>query len=201
MPHRDPEKKAAWLNKYRTRRKRERADRRAAVIEKLGHHTPVSLSWPRPQLTIGQAMWTAAVLDCEGSLSLGSYWNRLHRCYAFRVTTQVNMVDRQVVDELSRLCGGAVTPTRSRNPKRKDGWVWALNSNGLRWLLPQIREHLLIKQLRADLVLEFLTFCRRGAKRAYLNPRAQDIRVEMVRLNARGRRPPGPSCEPLKVSA
>lgn len=198
MPYGDRKKLLRWRKRHNRKRRMERAEQRADVIARLGHHTPISLAWPRPALTVGQAMWIAAVLDCEGCLTLGSYWNNRSKCYAFRVTMQVQMVDREVMDRLSKLCSGAVTPTRisKGNPRRKDGWVWVLHSNGLRWLLPQIREHLLIKQHRADLVLEFLTLCRRGGKRSFLDPRAQQIRSEMNRLNTRGRQP-GPSCEPL----
>ena len=106
------------------------------------------------------------------------------------------MVDREIIDRLEALSGGRICVARSYRPMSRDGWVWVLNPNGLRWLLPQIRSHLLLKQRRADLVLEFLTLCRRGGKRSFLDPRAQEIRTEMKRLNTRGR-PAGPSCEPL----
>jgi hypothetical protein len=188
MPTKDPEKKKAQRERYNANKRQER---QSAWIERnkiLGHHTTTSLNWPKPMLTESQCAWIAACLDCEGCLSLGSYWNKQRSSYNFHVKMQVQMTEPAVVRRLLELCGGSLHLSKEKRFKNhRDIWSWHLSSNGVRWLLPQIISHLLIKKQQAIMVLEFLTISKRGVScRAEYNTRAQEIRVIMARLNRRG---------------
>lgn len=186
MPYSDPKKEARFRARQNAKRRRERTEARRARLQALGHHTSVSLNWPKRPLSEGQAMWVAAVIDCEGCLSLGEYWNNRSRCRAYRSFAQVQMTDRQVVMRLVTICGGTTRPWRSRRDRnRRQVWVWNLSANGLRWLLPQIQPHLLIKQKQASCLIQFLRICRRGGKRSHLSANARRLHVRLTDLNQR----------------
>jgi hypothetical protein len=186
MPYKDPVKEKEYHQQYREQQKQKRNVENAA----MGIHTRESSLWPRPLLTEAQAMWVSAVLDCEGCLTLGSYHNKSRGGYNFRCVAQVVMTREEVIEQMYKLCHGYLGKTPYRFKKRnnnKDQWIWKISSNGLRWLLPQIEPYLLIKKGQAILLIEFLTLCKRGiASRSSYNPRAQQIRAEMARLNYRG---------------
>ena len=201
MPYTDPIKKSAWQKRHNVRRSQKRRWLRAQKEARIGFHTVKSLAWPKKKLTPSQAMWIAGVIDCEGCLVLGSYWNKHRNSYNYHVAVQVQMTDREVIDQLARWCDGPVFFYQTKNPKHKSTWEWRLAANGTRWLLPQIRKFLLIKHQQADLLLRFLTISKRGFRRAEHNPEAQAIRAEVAKLNYRGRGPrTGKATEPLLIS-
>lgn len=187
MPFTDLKKKEEWQKRHNKKRREQRAAIIAERERKMGYHTKASLSWKKKMLTNVQTAWIAACIDCEGCLSLGSYWNKTRNSYNFHVNASVQMTDKSIPEKLYELCGGHLYYDEREVVKHKSVWQWHLSSNGLRWLLPQILDDLLVKRKQAELLLEFLTISKRGVStRAEYNKRAQEIRLEMKYLNQRG---------------
>jgi hypothetical protein len=111
---------------------------------------------------------------------------------------KVQMTDQSIPYRLQELCAGNIQYAPALNPKRKPTWIWQIGANGVRWLLPQIAPYLLVKKRHADLTIEFLTLVRKGTpRRGEHNPRAQEIRALMAKLNQRGMPHGGILSEPL----
>lgn len=200
MPWKDREVGLQYLKEYRRKHQEVRNKEHAA----RGLHTKESLAWPRADLTEGQRMWMAAVIDCEGCLTMTSVYNKKRGGYNFSSFTQVSMTKIELLERIKEICAGNICAQAYRYKTRKqnnDLWTWQLSANGLRWLLPQIVDHLILKKRQAILLMEFLTICKRGiSKRSSMNERAQEIRAEMAILNYRGRWPgEGKSTEPLSI--
>jgi hypothetical protein len=199
MPYKDESKKKSWQQRHNVRRREKRATEIRAREARLGHNTQASLNWPKRKLRKYEATWIAACIDCDGCLSLGSYWNHQRNSYNFHVNASLQMTDPSIPNKLLELCGGNIFFNERVVIKHKSIWAWHIGANGVRWLLPQIMEHLLIKKRQAELILEFLTISKRGvASRAEYNPRAQEIRAEVKKLNQRGIQtsPEGHNSEP-----
>ena len=191
MPWQDLAAKKAYAKKYHERRRLEKQAR-------LGPQTDISLRWPKPQLPLELAYWIAACIDCEGCISLGSYWNKMRSSYNYGVKMQLQMTHKSIPEELKALCGGTIHFSLSKNPRRKDIWTWSLPANGVRWLLPQILPYLRVKKQVGTLMVEFLTIVRKGTpRRGEHNPRAQQIRAMIAALNQRGKPHGGKLSEPL----
>src|SRR5438094_7482719 len=78
----------------------------------------------RPVVTDRDAVWLAAVLDCEGSI--GILRCRRPHGYVYCPTLFVGNTDRRLIDELHARFGGRVY-FRARPFPAKDIWHWRLN--------------------------------------------------------------------------
>mgnify|MGYP001577562450 CR=1 FL=1 len=142
-------------------------------------------AWIRPEkkLTLGQRMWMAATLDCEGTISFhrsaSSQWG---------VVVRVEMTDPCFILEIHRLCSGWLSLNREKPSNRKPHSIWQVSSHGSRWLLPQILPFLIVKKRQAELILEYLLTAKQGRRQQPEDAEKwAKIRDEMWELNSRGK--------------
>ena len=113
-------------------------------------------------LTDVQAAWIAAVIDCEGMLSIHTPWNKIRRNRNLQYNCRVQMTDEKIILQLQTFCGGSTrTNTRPKTHYRQS-WCWNIYANGLRWLLPQLLPYLIVKQRHAAIAIEVLSKNSRG---------------------------------------
>jgi hypothetical protein len=113
-------------------------------------------------LTNVEAAWVAAVVDCEGTLSIHTPWNKERHNRNLQYVCRVHMTDEAVITRLKDLCGGSSSPVKRRNPKHRDSWRWDTYANGLRGLLPQLLPYLIVKKRHAEIMIGILNKNSRG---------------------------------------
>lgn len=135
----------------------------------------------RAPLSESQCAWVAAVIDCEGMLTIHTPNNHV------QIFSKVNMVGNEITERLHVLTGGSCFESKARPPHERKQYIWHLASNGLRWLLPQILPHLLVKRRHAEILIEVLANNWRGHR---MNQITLDERIKELRaLNTRGIQP------------
>lgn len=150
------------------------------------------MNGPEP-LTDYERGWLEALIDGEGSLSLFSD-RRPHQklgC-SFKPTLAIGSNDRPLVERARTIINaGSIRPNRAA-ARMNVLWQYTLQSNGLRWLLPQLS--LLLKERQRVLLLEALDLlaARNGGQGLWhrdpnSGARLLEIKSEMTRLNRRGR--------------
>jgi hypothetical protein len=149
--------------------------------------------WNKPELALTDRAWIAAVIDCEGTLTIHTPWNKRRDSRNIMIFAKVDMTDDSIPLRLQSLCGGSFNPLQQRpfqkNPRAKPNCIWQLSSNGLRWLLPQIYPYLLIKRRHAEILTEVLTTNTRGRRSASVQMpfgRLNELITELRFLNQRG---------------
>jgi len=137
-------------------------------------------------LTESEAVWIAAVIDCEGTLTVHTAWNKARHNHNLQFFGRVEMVGAEVPSRLQTLCGGSRWRSRSRQPNGRPRTVWNITSNGLRWLLPQLLPYLIVKHRHAEILLELLAGNPQGrhgcAYKTSFN-RLQELMAELRTLN------------------
>ncbi len=163
---------------------------------KVGHIVPYE--YHRPELSEVEKAWVAAVIDCEGSLSINRPLNKQRNCRNLSYVCRVEMVGDDIPERLYHLCGGAFWTKREKPGNRRPQSLWYVPPAGIRWLLPQILSYLVVKKRQAILILDVLSRRRRGMKQTYLDDKELlGIYHEIRTLNTKGKVPPAEkwSCE------
>lgn len=161
---------SAWTVKHR-------------VLSK-GFKPPV---WNQEPLQGWQAAWIAAVIDCEGTMTIHTPMNKYRGNRNIQVYTRVEMTDEQIPLRLQLLCGGSFRGLKAvSNPLAKPRCYWNLASNGLRWLLPQIMPYLIVKQRHAQIITMVLDQNKRGMKNPMPFSELYEKIAELRTLNQRG---------------
>ena len=143
-----------------------------------------------PDLNREDAKWIAAVLDCEGTISVHTPWNKKRNNRNIVVFAKVEMIGYAIVERLHILCGGSLWKNIRQKGNRREHCLWNITSNGLRWLLPQIMPFLLIKKRHAEIVLEVLLNNERGKRPTQMKyERLAELLTEIRKLNGRGLTP------------
>ena len=153
----------------------------SSQLSRAGCQKPV---WNMPALSQIDAVWIAAVIDCEGTLTIHTPLNKYRNGRNIQVFARVDMSDEPVPRRLYELCAGSFKPLHRRasdNPMWKGHSYWNISSNGLRWLLPQIHPYFIVKKRHSEIVQEVLRRNRRGMRRdqmchAELYPLIAEIR-------------------------
>ena len=108
--------------------------------------SPISLTEP-------EAAWLAAVIDCEGTITMSSGRRAGSRACVPMVC--VGNTDIRLILKLESLTGcGKVRFVKTKSPRAKDQWSWAVRRQAdVRSILLAIRGHLLLKGQQADILL------------------------------------------------
>jgi hypothetical protein len=140
-------------------------------------------AWSKPARKLSNAdrSWVAASLDCEGTISFHAGRSN------YGVIIRIEMCNADYLRRMASICGGWLSVDRPQKGNRKQHSIWQISSEGGRWLLPQILDRLVIKKRHAELILQYLSFAKRGQKRTpEMEAIAVAIRSEMWTLNKRG---------------
>lgn len=146
--------------------------------------------WIMPKLTPENCAWIAAVIDCEGMLTVHTPVNKYRGGRNLQVYARVQMTVQSVPDRLKELCGGTLGAMRRRSPNdaNQPSCYWNLASNGLRWLLPQILPYLLVKRRHAEIIIRILATNRRGRRDRMSFTELEPLLREIRFLNQRGKK-------------
>lgn len=154
--------------------------RHYAYAHRHGH--PEIAPWsddPLP-LTDAEAAWLAAVVDCEGAISLLRSRRSHGHVYCPRIS--VGNTNYLLMQRLLEMTGFGSVQRSARPAPAKDCFHWNVSkSDDVRRLLLAIRGHLLLKVEQADLIL---ALPRKGAKEP---GRRAEIRDRLAELNRKGK--------------
>jgi len=95
--------------------------------------------------------WTAGIIDGEGSLAIGyGKTSRVWFC-----TVSVRNTDKRMIDKLYELYGGGTFKTKYKYKNEyRPVWTWYIENLRIREFLNLIYPYLVIKQRRAELLIE-----------------------------------------------
>lgn len=100
-------------------------------------------------------MWLAGVIDGEGSLCVCKRKiskNHNKRGFNFMPVLRVGNMNKEFLEQVKRFIGSGNICYQ----KKHIYWQYTLNSNGLRWLLPQLISMLIVKKKQAILMIKVL---------------------------------------------
>jgi hypothetical protein len=123
-------------------------------------------------------------MDADGSFSLvrrpRSWATDPDRTHYLRPITQVGQKKRSVLDYIAE-CVGAGKINVSKEGVYNLRW----NPPTLRWLLPELLPHLVLKRRQAEILIEFMDRCRYKGKKLTDEEIAsrEALRAEMETLN------------------
>lgn len=147
-------------------------------------------AWQMPPLSDIDAAWIAAVIDCEGTLTVHTPYNKHRNNRNIQIFCRVDMTDDGIPRRLHKLCAGTFRELHRRpnDPvTNRPHCYWNLSSNGLRWLLPQIYPYMIVKKRNAEIIAEILRRNGRGSKSSQI-PHAElyPLIAELRSLNKGG---------------
>ena len=127
-------------------------------------------------------IWLAAVIDCECSLSLFRHKNSRGRRWQWNTRLSLSNLSLAMIQRVIDLCGGHYALWPKGN---KPMYLYALDSNGLRQLLPQVHPYLMVKNRHSELLMEALPLLKeRFETRSTIHAeRLQEIYDELTKLN------------------
>ena len=109
------------------------------------------------QLSEADAAWLAGFIDGDGSIGLAG---RNQSNHWYRPTVQIGQAYPLVLLHIIALVGsGKVEPHSKR-----DFYNLKYGPVVLRWLLPQLVPHLIIKRQQAEILLEYMAHCKYQGK-------------------------------------
>lgn len=98
------------------------------------------------------------LFDGEGCFTIAK--NKVSKKYSsrpfrFQAYARLNIKDKVLVDLLQKWFGGSTRLQKRTNPNHAAIWTWQINGKNLDKFLVLIREKLIIKQHRCDIMTEF----------------------------------------------
>ena|ERR1019366_3556272 len=113
-------------------------------------------------LTEAQKGYLAGLIDGEGCISLGRNLNLRSGNYDYGPAVCVTNTNRDLLVWCKAVTGIGIVPNGSiaPNPKAKIRYVWRLRADEIVPLLPVVLPYLVIKQVQAELLIEYLSKCR-----------------------------------------
>jgi|SRR3990167_4048932 len=135
------------------------------------------------------AIWIAAVIDCEGTLTVHLPFNKISGGRNLQVFGRVEMINYDVPFLLHTLCGGSMSKPKQKG-NRRNHFMWNISSNGLRWLLPQIMGHLIVKKRHAEILLKILSgnpSGRNGSRYKMPYESLRKLIIELRTINYKGK--------------
>ncbi len=133
--------------------------------------------------------WLAAVIDCEGSISVAREQQvKAKRGYSYRPLVQINNTKRELVARVQEITGvGAINRVSHQDHASwNDIYRWNANSNAIRKFLPEIVPYLLLKKRQAERTLQILSCLNSGYRGPY-EPEIEKLFLEIRELNRRGK--------------
>lgn len=138
------------------------------------------------QLTTEERIWVAAVIDCEGMITIHTPWNKQRHNRNLQHYCRVQMTELEMIKRLHAICGGSMKKSTLCASMRTEAWYWNLTAGGLRWLLPQILPFLMAKKRHAEIALKVLAGNQRGRGRQMPFETLRPLLVEMRSLQKSG---------------
>jgi hypothetical protein len=139
-------------------------------------------------LTPTELGYIAAMFDGEGTI--GVYRSTSSTRQSYVPVAQVYNTNLTLLDYLKGITQiGQVKPLNAGTAKHKASCHWVLNHRDMKYLLPLVHPHLIIKQRQAEIVLDYLENCsgiqKVQATGAMLYHR-ESLYEETLQLNKRG---------------
>ncbi len=132
-------------------------------------------------ITPEQRGYIAGIIDGEGSIIL---YKRRDDVVAMMLV--VSNTGKKLLDWIAETTGvGSVCAQYAATDKRKATWFWRCNAEAAESLLKQIRPHLILKTVQADLALEIQVRLRNPVLKADRSWQ-EEWRQKMRALNKRG---------------
>ena len=131
------------------------------------------------------ALWVATVLDCEGTLSIHTPWNKIRKNRNLQYFARVQMTNKEVILKLRTLCGGSMG-WKGAYERRAESWYWNITANALRWLLPQLFPYFIVKKRHAEIILIVLSKNKRGPNNQMPFDELKPLLVELKSLQKNG---------------
>lgn len=75
------------------------------------------------QLELG---WLAGIMDGEGTISLSRNQSKRDPVRWRRPALSITSTDREILDEVQRLCDGTICNVKKYRERMKPSWVWKL---------------------------------------------------------------------------
>jgi hypothetical protein len=161
------------------------------MAQKLGLHA--DLRDKVRLLSNEERAYIAGLVDGEGSLILGKNRGRLFPFLRITNTSLMLLNHVKSVIGCGTICRHEWKNLLDKN--RRPTWSYSLSAGGLRALLPQIKDYLVLKKPHCSLMLEFLAITderrriprgnRKGLKVPY-TARQMEIMNKIKKLNKRG---------------
>ena len=134
--------------------------------------------------------YLAGIIDGEGTLGVSKHKKERGHHYPYLTIANTSFALIQLVHKL--IGEGSVYEYKSRQPKWKASYEFALRGNGLRRFLPLIQEFLFLKRRQAELVSEMLRLTnRKDPTYVYKDPKRLERREEIIEelhaLNLKGK--------------
>jgi len=159
----------------------------------LGHY---DIDWNR-KLTVAEKYWLAALIDGEGTLCFVRQKEKhCKRGFRLRMILEIGNCNKEIIERTKEIIGfGRTSCNRrsQRNSNEQDLHIYGLDANGLRWLLPQLKDILIVTREQCKLMLEglglieqhyssFDSQCRSFGFTPH-DERLNEIRKQISRLN------------------
>jgi len=140
--------------------------------------------------------WLCGIIDGDGGFRLGRR-RRQFKMHNYETSwvpvMEIGSTEDKMIPEVQRICKSQgscfVDRRKDQDGRRKNIYKYSLQANGLRWLLPQIVDHLVVKKEQAKLLMRVLEIYKRQGHRARspaIEKELQEIYVSMRTLNIRG---------------
>lgn len=143
--------------------------------------------------------WLACAIDGEGWLGFvktrRERGHPMNRGFRWRGFLRVNNTNRKFCNRAKTIVGeGTISTTRkdrnlckSKTRRWKVGYDWSVGAGTMKWLLPQLLPHFIIKKRQAELLFEAVSLLR-DHKRHFCphDSRLETIYNKMKLLNQRG---------------
>jgi endogenous inhibitor of DNA gyrase (YacG/DUF329 family) len=138
----------SWWNEFRTKGVTRGDDQRKRILWS-GNKTPV-------HLTETQAIWLAAMVDGEGTVSI--YRERRPKNssgFRYKAVVGVTNTNRAIIDRATELMQGYASVKDKRPDHHKTCYIAYAHGRNVEAIARAIRPHLVAKNRQVDLVLEF----------------------------------------------
>ena len=151
-------------------------------------------------MSTSEAAYVAGVLDGEGCLTIGRAATKETRTgYVYGAIMMISNTHLPALKAIAEICGnGRIKQQLRKNDAHKPVYRLDFTANQIRHVLPQLRQHLLIKPAQADILLSFLSERVSGVPMTIGAWQAQENwRTKITHLNRRGADAPEPVPESL----
>jgi len=109
--------------------------------------------------------WAAGFFDGEGSVSVRKNWNKLLNRHAYQLYVKAAQVEREPLEKMQRLFGGAIGIVKPHGPNDSPAFDWAVTGPTADLALKLMLPYLTLKRERALLGIEFQLQVGRGRPR------------------------------------
>jgi hypothetical protein len=133
------------------------------------------------KLTLVEAAYIAGIIDGEGCLTIHSKpsisLKKARSGRHFDIRLQIVNTNEPLMQWLCSKIGGYIYGKAKRLPNEKPIFRLTLYSNGCRWLLPQIKPFLIVKEQECSLILQALGVIETGKTQQHDHIRSLQLQI------------------------